>query len=142
MQGFSTGAGLAALAFWGFIAAVVVAGIWYDMRKKEAQHETIRRLLESGQPVDEKLMEKLDLVSGDKADRVDRGLKIGGLITLPTAAGLAIFGYILGFHEASARLPLYGVAALVAFVGLGLMIASNVASRWYEEDEKRGSGEL
>ena len=26
------GAGLAAMAFWGFIAAVVVGGIWYAVR--------------------------------------------------------------------------------------------------------------
>ena len=29
MQDFTLGAGLAALAFWGFIASVVVAGIWF-----------------------------------------------------------------------------------------------------------------
>lgn len=59
MQGFSLGAGLAALAFWGFIASVAVAGIWYDIRKKESRQETIRRLVESGQPIDDSLMEKL-----------------------------------------------------------------------------------
>ena len=48
MQSFSLGAGLAALAFWGFIASVVVAGIWYDIRKRDAQHETVRRIVESG----------------------------------------------------------------------------------------------
>ena len=59
MQSFTLGAGLAALAFWGFLAVVVVGGIWYDIRKKESQQETIRRLFESGQPVDEKLMDRL-----------------------------------------------------------------------------------
>ncbi len=34
------GAGLSALAFWGFIAAVVVAGIWYSVRERQAQYET------------------------------------------------------------------------------------------------------
>ena len=56
MQSFSLGAGLAALAFWGFLASIIVAGIWYDIRKREAQHETVRRLFESGQPIDEALI--------------------------------------------------------------------------------------
>ena len=42
------GAGLAAPAFWGFIAAVVGGGIWYAVREKEAQHETLRRMIDSG----------------------------------------------------------------------------------------------
>ena len=46
MDGF--GAGLAALAFWGFIAAIVVAGIWDGAKKREAQHETLRRMLIAG----------------------------------------------------------------------------------------------
>ena len=58
MQDFGLGAGLAALAFWGFISSVVVAGIWYAVREREAQHETVRRLVESGQSIDSELMDK------------------------------------------------------------------------------------
>ena len=47
------GAGLASLAFWGFIAAVVVGGMWYALRERQAQYETIRSLIESGQTIDE-----------------------------------------------------------------------------------------
>ena len=136
MQSFTLGAGLASLAFWGFIAAVVVAGIWYDIRKKEAQQETIRRLFESGQPIDEKMVDKLLSHSDDKADRVDHGLKIAGVIVLPTAVGLAILGMVLGMVHPQAQLPLLGVAALVACVGLGLLAAAKMASRWYEPEDK------
>jgi hypothetical protein len=134
MQGFSIGAGIASLAFWGFIAAVVVAGIWYDIRKKESQHETIRRLFESGQPIDEKLLDKLALLSSDKADRIDRGLKIAGLITLPAAVGLAGFGLVLGTQHPEAQSPLLGAGILVACVGAGLLAAAKVARRWYPPD--------
>lgn len=64
MQGFTLGAGLAALAFWGFIASVVVAGVWNDIRKREAQHETVRRLFESGRELDEKTLDKLLALAG------------------------------------------------------------------------------
>lgn len=136
MQEFSLGAGLTALAFWGFLAAVVVGGIWYDIRKKEAQQETIRRLFESGQPIDEKMMDKL-LASGvDKSDRLDRAFKLTALIMLPTAVGLAIFGMVLGMAYPEAQLPLLGVAALVGCIGLGFFGAAKVARRWYESEEQ------
>ena len=90
MQGFSLGAGLAALAFWGFIASVVVAGIWFDIRKREAQHETVRRLVESGQLINQELMDKLLVLSDGKSKRLDRDFKITGLIMLPVAVGIAV----------------------------------------------------
>lgn len=142
MQGFSIGAGLAALAFWGFIAAVVVAGIWYDIRKKEAQHETVRRVVESGQKIDAELMDKLLALGGDKIDRLDRGFKVTGMIMLPVAAGLVVLGYALGFRSPEATIPLLGVAGLVACIGLGFLVAARVARRWYQDDEGKSRDRL
>ena len=134
MQGFSLGAGLAALAFWGFLASIIVAGIWYDIRKKDAQQETVRRLLESGQPIDDSLMDKVFALGGGKRERLDRDFKLVALIMLPTAVGLALLGLVLGLQDIGARLPLLGVAALVACVGIGFLWASRLAERWNKED--------
>jgi hypothetical protein len=135
MQSFTLGAGLAALAFWGFLAVVVVGGIWYDIRKKESQQETIRRLFESGQPVDEKLMDKLMSHAGDKGERLDRAFKLTGVILLPAAVGLALLGLVLGLQAPEAKLPLLGVSGLVGCLGLGFLGASRMARRWYESDD-------
>ena len=135
MQSFSLGAGLAALAFWGFIASVVVAGIWYDIRKKESQQETIRRLFESGQNIDDAKMDKLLALGSDKTDRLDRAFSITGMILLPAAIGLAVLGKVLGMQVPEAYLPLMGAAGLVACLGIGFFIAAAVAKRWYTEDE-------
>jgi hypothetical protein len=140
MQGFSLGAGLAALAFWGFLAAIVVAGIWYDIRKREAQQETVRRLIESGQPIDEVLMDKLLALGGGKRDRLDRDLKLAGFILLPAAVGLAILGLVLGLQDLGAKLPLLGVSGLVACIGLGFLAAARMAERWNREDRDSGFG--
>ena len=52
-EGLGLGAGLGAIGFWLFIAAVVVAGIWFYVRKREAEHETLRRMIdESGRNID------------------------------------------------------------------------------------------
>jgi hypothetical protein len=136
MQSFTLGAGLAALAFWGFLAVVVVAGIWYDIRKKESQQETIRRLFESGQPVDEKLMDKLMSHTGETGERLDRAFKLTGVILLPAAVGLALLGMVLGLQSPEAKLPLLGVSGLVGCLGLGFLVASRMARRWYESDEE------
>ena len=134
MQNFTLGAGLASLAFWGFIAAVVVAGIWYDIRKKESQQETIRRLFESGQPVDDALMDKL-MARQDSMERPDRVYLLAGLIVAAAAVGLVILGLVLGMAYPETKLPLLGVSGLVGCIGVGLLTASKLAARWYKDDE-------
>ncbi len=119
------GAGLVALAFWGFIAAVVVAGIWYGIRERQAQHETLRRMIDSGKPIDQTLMDKV--LGGDR--QVHRDLRIGGLIVLFAAPGIAILGWFVSRIAEQALMPLLGVAALMVFVGIGLLAASSAAEK-------------
>jgi hypothetical protein len=133
---------LAALAFWGFIAAVVVAGIWYDLRKRQAQQETIRRIVESGQPIDEKVIDRLLAAGKDGSQRLDRAFGLTAIIVLPAAFGLALLGLILGREFAEALLPLLGAAALVACVGLGFFVAARFARRWYVSDNGSDSNEI
>lgn len=125
------GAGLGALGFWAFIAAVVIGGMWYSLREKEARQETVRRIVESGQPVDQALMDKV--FGGDR--RLDRDLKISGLITLFTAPGLAMLGWFISLLSAPWLLPMLGVSVLVAFVGAGLLVAAKFAERSYRDDD-------
>ena len=138
MQGMGLGAGLGALGFWGFIAAIVVAGIWYAIREREAQHETLRRMIESGQAIDPALLSKLvSLGEGDK--HVDRDLKIAGLIVLFVAPGLALLGWLIGLDSPEALLPLLGVAALAGCVSIGLLVASAVIARANREEAAAAS---
>jgi hypothetical protein len=127
----SLGGGLAALAFWGFLAAVVVGGIWYGLRERQAQYDTLSRMIESGKPVDQAVVDKI--LGGNV--RPDRGLKIAGLITLFVAPGLVVLGWALGKVEDGVLQPLLGVAGLVAFVGVGLLVAGKFAERSLKEDE-------
>ncbi len=129
----SLGGGIAALAFWGFIAAVVVGGIWYSIREKEAQHETMRRIIESGQPIDQEL---IDRVFRAQNERPDRQLRIGGLIVVFAAPGIAALGWFISHIAEEALMPMLGVAALIAFVGVGLLAASHYAARAYKEDDR------
>ena len=135
METLGLGAGLGAIAFWGFLAAVIGIGVWHDIRKREAQHETLRRLVESGQPIDPLLMTKV--LGGDK--RLDRNLKAGGLILLFAAPGLALLGWFLGQLAAWALLPLLGAAALAACTGIGLLAAARAIERSYRDEDITGA---
>lgn len=124
------GAGLAALAFWGFIAAVVVGGIWYAVREKEAQHETLRRMIDSGKNLDEETISRVF----KENSRPERDLKIGGIIAASAAPGLAVLGWFLRSVSEEAFHALLGVAGLVAFVAVGLLVAARVAEKSYAND--------
>ena len=80
MEGLGTG--LAAIAFWGFLASVVVGGIWYGLRERQAQYATLQHLLDSGQPIDDAIVDKV--LGGNR--RIDLGLKVAAWVTLLTGS--------------------------------------------------------
>jgi hypothetical protein len=128
--------GLAALGFWMFIAAVVVSSIWSDIRKRESQQETLRRIVESGQTIDVALIDKMvGSVKGESHG--DRDLKVSGIITMSVAPGLFLLGYfITGFDLEKVRVFI-GISLLVGIVGLGLFAAGMMVSRWRKQDENQ-----
>lgn len=122
--------GLAALGFWLFIAAASVAGIWDGVRKRESEHETLRRIIETGKQPDQELMDKL--LGYNKAP--ERDLKVGGLIVIFVAPGLAIMGWLIGQQESGALMPILGAAILVGFVGIGLLTAAKFMEKSRKSD--------
>lgn len=135
MAGITVGTGLLALGFWSFVAAVAVAGIWDGIRKREAQHETLRRMIESGQPVNPALMDRLLSLSPGGDERLGRDLKVGGLVALFSSIGLALLAWFVGQVSPQWLLPILGVSALVACIGIGLLAASLVIGRQSRRDE-------
>jgi hypothetical protein len=134
MEDFGVGAGLAAMAFWIFVAAVAVASYWDVIRKREAQHETLRRAIESGQQLDENVLNSLLTSNGSGSGRVDRDFIVTAYWILPVAPGLAAFALILGTEIPEARIPILGAAALVGCLGIGFFIAGKIVGRWYQSE--------
>ena len=122
--------GLAAFGFWMFIAAVSVGGIWDGIRKREAEHETLRRMIETGKEPDPLVVDKL---LGHKKEP-ERDLKVGGLITFSVSPGMALMGWFISLKSPDALLPIIGVACLIAFVGIGLLTAAAFLKRARRED--------
>ncbi len=128
--------GLAALGFWMFIAAVIVSGIWSDIRKRESQQETLRRIVESGQKIDAALIDKMvGSVKGES--HADRDLKVAGTITMSVAPGLFLLGYFLSDSDSEGLRVFIGISLLVGIIGLGIYIAGMMSSRWREQDENQ-----
>jgi hypothetical protein len=126
------GGGLAALAFWGFIASTVIGGIWYAIREKQAQHATLQRMIESGQKIDTEIIDKI-MSDGGKSDR---DLRIGAYITMSVAPGLVLLGFVLSRVNDDIFAIMSGVAGLVLFVGLGLLAASKIAERSEDRNDR------
>ncbi len=134
MEALGVGAGLAALGFWGFVGAAVLGGVWDGIRKREAQHETLRRIIESGQPIDPDLTNSLLSVTGDNKDVVQE-LKIAAMIMFGVAAGLFVLGIFMAeFLDERLMFIALGVGPLVGFIGAGLLAASKVVSTGNRDD--------
>ncbi len=126
-------AGLAALGFWLFLAAVVVAGIWFNARKRESQQETLRRVVESGQQLDVAVIDRMLAASGD-SERPDRELKVAGIIMMFVAPGLSVLGWFLGRFNDKIFEVMIGVGLLVLIIGIGLYVAGKMTERWQRQD--------
>ena len=126
-------AGLAGLGFWVFLSAIVVARIWSDARKREAQQETLRRVVESGQHLDVAVIDRM-LGASRGNQRPDRDLKVSGIITMFVSPGLVILGWFLGRFNDKIFELMIGVALLVLMVGIGLYVAGKMTERWQRRD--------
>lgn len=129
------GAGLAALGFWFFVAAIIVAGIWYDIAKRRTQHETLRRIVESGQAIDQDVLDRILASTDGGGQRLERELMVYGLVTLFVAPGIAVLAWLISLQYAPAFYPVLGAAFLVGFVALGLIAAARYVARRNREDD-------
>ena len=134
MEAMSTGAGLGALGFWLFIASIIAVGVWSSIRKRESQHETIRRAIESGQDIDPELADKLLTLTRSESKELDRDLKVSGWIVLFLAPGMVLLGYGLSMLEEGIFPILLGVSGLMVFLSIGMFVAAYVVKRSYSSD--------
>ena len=123
MENFSMGAGMASLAFWGFIAVVVIGGIWYDIRRKAEQQKTIRSIVESGKDLDPKVIDSLLKTESTDPVQTSKDLKTAAIVTFFVGVGLTAFGLIIGIQEPQARIPLAGIGGLLFCIAAGLWLA-------------------
>jgi hypothetical protein len=129
--------GLAALGFWMFIAMCVVSSVWSDIRKRESQQETLRRIVESGQKIDAALIDKMVGSVNKRKSHAGRELKVAGIITMSVSPGLFLLGYFITGLDLEKLKVFIGLSLLVGIVGIGLFAAGMMVSRWRKQDENQ-----
>ena len=136
MEAMGTGAGLAAFGFWMFVASAVAAGVWFNIRKREIQHETLRRSIESGQTIDDAMVDKLlQITTGVPSPELYRDLKVAALILTAIAPGLLFLGWGLSVTAEQNLIYLFlGISLLIMCIAVGLYFASRLVQRSLDDD--------
>jgi len=127
------GVGIAGAAFWVFVAAVAIAGIWREVVFRRESETTLRLAIEKGQTLDPAVVEKL---LKPRSKRGPEGLLVAGGLNVAAGIGLPVLGYLL---EASgngrAFYPLLGVGILTFLIGVAFILLSGLLRT------RRGNGE-
>jgi hypothetical protein len=142
-----------AAAFWIALAAVIISGRWYKLRREALKHETIRHMIEKTGRIDEAQLKELFPAPPPPGPLPPhwfqppeqgvgyRTMRVFGTLALFVALGLAIcFSILYRFGDPSWRLDApngFGVASVVALLGVGLF----VASRFVKKPLPQGDGD-
>lgn len=110
------------------VLAVVVGPIWigsyFKNRERQRLHETLRLMVEKGQPVSGELLETLN--AGGKLRSPPSDMRRGVVLTT-IGLGMAGMGLALGLTGDGDMVgPLCGMAAFPTFIGLGFVVLALV----------------
>jgi len=127
------GAYLVGVAFWAFVGVVSVAGLIADHQKRRLNVELLRIIVEKGQPLDPALVAKLlsQEARDERTDPLD--LKLGGIITTASGAGIFLMSYFVSRFAPSALYPMLAGGVLAVCVGIGLIIGAKILADAREE---------
>lgn len=104
---------LVPLAFFGFLAAVILVPIWLKERTKQSTHSLIAQALEKGQTLDPALMAQLTEGVRQNVDRPRRTLG-SGVVLLALAIGFVAASFMGNGFDPS------------GFAGDGMMTAAAI----------------
>lgn len=114
------------LAFFGFLAAIILVPVWLKERTKQSAHHLISQALDKGQPLDANLMRELTQASAGNTPPPDKARRSlgSGIVLLALAGGFAGAGYVIG--DMSGAPEAFGgmlvPAAILGALGLGFVV--------------------
>ena len=111
------------LAFFTMVAAIILVPGWLKSRDRQDMQQTVRHAIDKGQQLPPELIEAMTKDVSSKLPSRTRAIR-RGIIWLAVAAGIATFGWAVGFEENQAVGPLLGVASIPGFIGLAFVILS------------------
>ena len=108
------------------VVAIIVGPIWiityFRNRERQRLHETLRTMVENGQPVSAELLETLNSRSNVKPRTAASDLR-RGVVLAAVGLGLAGLGLVLGLTDHGGAVgPFCGTGAFLAFLGVGYVV--------------------
>ena len=110
------GYALVGVAFWAWLAAVVIAEEIGKTKRHRADLELIRFSIEKGQPLNAQVVQELFA-------KPTTPLLIGGVVTTAAGLGLIVFAVLLAQNNPRSGWIVAGAGAIAICVGLGLVIS-------------------
>ncbi len=118
-----------AIVFWIFIAAVSIAGMVQDYRKRQLALEPLRIAIEHGQQLTPEIITRLLGQEGRHEELDPRLLRIGGIITCAAGVGVALLALFVSLVFPPYHWLVLGAGTVAVCVGIGLMIAARALPR-------------
>lgn len=110
------GFAIVGVAFWAWLAAVVIAEEVGKTKRRRADLDLLRFAIEKGQPLSPEVMQQVFA-------KPIAPLFIGGIITVAAGVGLIIFAVILARFAPPGGWFVAGGGAIAICVGTGLIIS-------------------
>jgi hypothetical protein len=122
---FSYGPVIIGVAFWIFLAIVIIAAIWFAFARNRETQKTIRLAIEKGMQLDPALIDKLVIRKSGKPE----DYYVGGFVCIAVGIGLPILGYFVSRIEPESFFPIVGAGILVGLIGISLVIGGILVGR-------------
>jgi len=129
------------LIMWVAIVAIVAVSASRRYLVERERQRTLRAALERGQPIDPAVLQ--NLAAKSERIRSPERLQGGGVIVIAAGIGLAILGYFISHGspgDQDAQMPLLGVGAMVACIGVGMLVAARLAGRTAGNGDRPDAG--
>ncbi len=130
---------VAGIIFWLFIAAVSITPMVAIYKIRKATLDALRMAIEKGQDLPPEMFKQLSNIGqsmyGNEQNVSAINLKVGGVITMTTGAGIAIVATIFTFAVPVAAPFIYCAAAVCFCVGVGLYYGAKIM-REHELEQK------
>ena len=113
---------LVPIAFFAFLAAVIIIPRYLKSRERQTTQDTIRAAIDKGQPLPPEVLEAMTR-DVRPAPSSGRDMRVG-IVWLAIAAGVAGFGAAIGYYSDEALPPFLGIAAIPAAIGIAFVALS------------------
>lgn len=115
--------GLGTLAFFAFLAAIILVPRWFKNKERQELQATLRAAIERGQPLPPEVIDSITRDAPQPRTPAARGRNDfrNGIVWLAVALGICGFGFAVGYESIEAYHVFLGIACIPGFIGLALI---------------------